>query len=489
MSRHAQGLAIFIALFAGCSSDASEDEEVAQTPSGSKEESGPPPSAAGSAGSAATPDPTPSKPDSGSSASPSSSSSQTPSRPSSPASNPPPSDSDPMMPASNNGGAMMDPKTPLDQIPDSCKGFEVRGLKESPGGSTLPNTCAPFHGTHNNPYAVRCIDADPSYKTPFSGDEYCILPPPADKGTQIHVGPKDYETTSEMQPFLLTPGSEVNTYFYINSQNTEARYFYRTNWRMRPGSHHMIITMMPADRGDGWAGMAEAGTDIGSNGRNFGGAQRTDVDRPQGTLDVPPENVGLGDQITPNQQFSFNLHHINTNEKDILREAWVNVWYKDEADVTDPMKSLQIMGSPLDVAVNPGERRELHYSCDVQNPTRIVTLIGHRHANTDRFGIWLERGSENIPVYESFDYTDMPTYQYDSISKNPVPSVENKIDGAHTGTLELMPGDKVHFVCDITNRQEERLRFANELLTGEMCIVFGSYTGGQVCGPARRVQD
>jgi hypothetical protein len=380
----------------------------------------------------------------------------------------------------------MMPTTPLSEIPANCKGFEVVGLKESPGGNVLPNTCAPFDGTYNNPYAVRCVDADPTYNTGYSGDGFCILPPPADKGTQVHVAPSSYTDMAVVEPFLLKPGGEINTYYYVNAPNTEAHYYYRTNWRMRPGSHHMIISLM-ADRGDGWAGSAEAGTDIGVGGKSFGGAQRTDVDRPQGTLDVPPENIGLGAQLEAKQQFSFNLHHINTGDAPILREAWVNIWYKDQAEVTAPMQGLSIFGNPADVAVPPGEHRELHYKCDVQSDTRIVALIGHRHANTDRFGIWIERGSEKIDAYESFDYTDMPSYQYDSISTNPTPDVANKVDGAHSGMLELKQGDQLHFVCDITNRTQAKLRFANELISGEMCIVFGSYTGNQVCGAATRV--
>jgi hypothetical protein len=385
--------------------------------------------------------------------------------------------------------ATMSASTPLDEIPDNCKGFEVRGLEYSPGGDVLPNTCAPFDGTLNNPYAIRCIDANPDYKTKYAGDEYCILPPSPEQGVQIYVGPEDRNDAEQVEPFLLEPGKEINTYYYVNAPNADKHFIYRTNWRMRPGSHHMIISLPSADREDGWASQVEAGTDRGMAGMNFGGAQRTDVDRPQGTLDVPPENSGLGLELAAKQQFSFNLHHINTGDEPILREAWVNAWYKDASEVTQPMQGISIFGNPADVAIDPGVHAELHYKCDVQEQTRIVSLIGHRHANTDRFGIWLERDGKKTDVYESFEYTDMPTYQYDSISMNPVPDVENKVDGGYSGMLELEPGDELHFVCDITNRQDTRLRFANELLTGEMCIVFGSRVGGEVCGRATRVMD
>jgi hypothetical protein len=391
----------------------------------------------------------------------------------------------PDMTAQGSGGTgstptMLAADTPWAQVPESCKGFEVLGLKESPGGAVLPNKCAPFHGTYNNPYAIRCIDADPTFKTNYPGDEYCILPPPAALGTQVHVGPEDYNNPG---PFEFPAGQEINTYYYINASNDADQFYYRVNWRMRPGSHHMIISLMDNDRADGWAGSGEARTDLGVGGTNFGGAQRPDVDRPQGTLDIPPENVGLGGEIKAHQQFSFNLHHMNQWEYPILREAWVNIWYMPESEVTKKMQGLTGFGNPLDVAVAPGESAELEYACDVTQPTRIISLLGHRHVSTDRFAAWIERANgDKVDAYESFKWEDIPTYQYDSVSMNPVPNVEKRIDGASSGTLELSPGDSLHFECDIHNQQDQTLRFANELYTGEMCILFGSYTGANPCG-------
>jgi len=378
----------------------------------------------------------------------------------------------------------LDAKTPLKDLPKACQGFEVLGLTTSPGGSTLPNKCAPFHGTYNNPYAIRCVDADPTYKTPYEGDEYCILPPPAELGTQVHVGPADY---AEPGTFALAPGSEENTFYYVNAQNADEHYYYRTNWRMRPGSHHMIISVSDEDRTDGWAAdlagpdaknVGAAAFDTSRSSRSFGGAQRVDLDRPQGTLDVPPENVGIGALLNPKQQFSFNLHHINTSDTNVLREAWVNVWYMEEQDVTQKMLPLAASGSPRDVSIPARQRTVLKYKCDVQADSRIITMNGHRHAHTDRFAIWVKKESgEVINAYESFNWEDMPTYQYDSVSMNPTPDVNGKLDGASSGELKVTKGDEVHFMCDINNTLDVPLRFANEAIDGEMCILFGSYVG------------
>jgi hypothetical protein len=378
----------------------------------------------------------------------------------------------------------LDANTAFKDVPAQCRGFEVVGLKESPGGNTLPNKCAPFHGVYNNPYAIRCVDAEPSYKTPYGGDEYCILPPPAELGTQVHVGPEDY---AKPGTFELAAGNEENTMYYVNAPNADDHYYYRVNWRMRAGSHHMIITVSDTDREDGWAAdltggqgknVGATGFDAGAGSRSFGGAQRPDLDRPQGTLAVPPENVGIGALLQAKQQFSFNLHHINTGESPVLREAWVNVWYMDKSEVTKEMKPLSASGSPRDVSIPARQRTVLKYRCNVQNESRIITMNGHRHAHTDRFSVWVKKQSgEEVRAYESFNWEDMPTYQYDSVSSNPAPDVANKMDGASTGELTLTKGDELYFLCDINNTLDVPLKFANEAIDGEMCILFGSYLG------------
>jgi hypothetical protein len=378
----------------------------------------------------------------------------------------------------------LDAKTPYKDVPAECRGLQVEGMKQSPGGSTLPNKCAPFHGTYNNPYAIRCMDADPSFKTKYAGDDFCILPPPDELGTQVHIAPDDM---SKPGTYELAPGQEENTMYYLNAPNSGDHYYYRTNWRMRGGSHHMIITVSDDDRADGWASdlqgadaknVGNAGFDMSGKSRSFGGAQRPDQDRPQGTLDVPPENLGIGAQITNKQQFSFNLHHINTSSEPILREVWVNVWYMDEKDVTRKMQGLAAAGSPKDVSIPAHKRTVLNYQCNVEADSRIITMNGHRHAHTDRFSVWVKKQSgDMVNAYESFNWEDMPTFQYDSVSSNPAANVKAKQDGASSGMLEVQAGDEVHFKCDINNTLDVPLKFANEAIDGEMCILFGTYVG------------
>ena len=71
-------------------------------------------------------------------------------------------------------------------------------------------------------------------------------------------------------------------------------------------------------------------------------------------------------------------------------------------------------------------------------------------------------------------------------------------DGAASGLVMLMPGEKLHFNCHIEFTPERAatenapqqpseigtLRFANEAYTGEMCILFGSTAEVEMPAPA-----
>jgi hypothetical protein len=389
-------------------------------------------------------------------------------------------------PASTKPQMMLDPTTPLDQLPAECRGFEVRGLKNSPGGPTLPNKCAPFDGEYNNPYAIRCVDADPDYRSQFAGDQYCILPPPEDLGTQVHVGPDDYSNPGQ---FTLAAGDETTAFFNLNSPNTSAHYYYRANWRMRPGGHHMLISLPARDSTDGWAAGGDMGSEFGGAAKSFGGSQRPVVDRPQGTLDVPDENKGLGAELPARQQFSFNLHHVNVTDAAILREVWLNIWYIDPKDVTAPMSTFAATGNPADMAIPAGRAVKLEYKCPAATASaRLISMYGHYHAHNERFGAWLvRRGSERVSIYESFDWEHIPVYQFDSQSKNPMPDAMLQRDGAFSGLLNIDAGDEVHFQCEVNNTSNAALSFANETFTGEMCILFAGYTGANPCTRVTRV--
>lgn len=236
---------------------------------------------------------------------------------------------------------MLDPQACLDcAIPPECQGFAFRRLKYSPGGNLLPNKCSAFDATTNNPYAVRCIDAIPNFHTQFPGDQYCILPPPPERGVQVGFHPQgDTETywkqiwagdlsgyDAASPEWTLAPGAELTQNYRSRDANSNSsRRYYRTYFRMRTGSHHNVITLHDSVEPAGWVpiqGTVTSGLIDASAGELIGvlgGQQRPDDNTPL-TLDAPPEDSGLYLDYPANASLFFNLHFFNSAERPLLRE-------------------------------------------------------------------------------------------------------------------------------------------------------------------------
>jgi hypothetical protein len=397
-------------------------------------------------------------------------------------------------------------------IPPECRGFSFSGLKYSPGDDALPDKCKPFDPTTNNPFAVRCIDVMPGYKTRYPGDNYCVLPPPPDKGLQIGVHPQGAEYWQKMwakdlsgysddtltKDFELGPGGEVEQTYRATMDNDESRFYYRIDSRMRSGSHHMATYYTSTEGEDGWLPVdpSEPFVPMGAGGF-FWNSQRSDTDRPAGSLAIPDEDLGVGLSVGVRQRLLFDLHHFNTRDAPILREVWVNIWWVD-GPVSRAVEDEPLV-APVDVP--PNSKTDLNGSFAPETETRILSLFGHRHAWTRRFNAWLHRSDgTDEPVYDSFDWLDVPTYSYDSLSKNPVANPDANQDGAASGVLTVRPGDELRFTCHVDTTPEhalelgvaaptENLVFGNKAFDAEMCILYaqtipmGSADGGSA--PAR----
>ena len=404
------------------------------------------------------------------------------------------------------------PEAMRDPIPANCQAYPLMGMKYSPGGDVPPNKCAKFHPTFNNQYAVRCIDAIPGYDTGFPGDEYCILPPPPDKGVQVGFWPhgdvdaywakmwagdfSDYKKASG--DWVLPVGGEVTENYRGRSKNPEEHKYYRTYFRMRTGSHHNIITMHMDDGGaDRWLPGEELpglfGGSAGSVIGVLGGQQRPDDSTPV-TLEKPAEDKGLYLKWPVKPVLTFNLHHFNTTDKTVLREGWSNIWWEEDATQLVSWYMGLAFDQVLLLSVGPGQTQDLHYFWTVPGDVRLLRVFGHRHAWTSNFSSWVKRKETGMDelLYQSFDWQDMPTYRYDSAVKNPPLSTDMRQDGAVSGVVNLKAGDELHFNCHIeytdkravavdapkTPSQQGTLRFANQAFEGEMCIQFGNVTGG-----------
>jgi len=154
--------------------------------------------------------------------------------------------------------------------------------------------------------------------TGYLGDEHCILPPPADKGFQVHYGPTDYDNPEA--GFLMMPGDESTVDFPATTPNDTDAFFYARQYRMRPTAHHIILSV------------PNGSTSIAGLGRRVGTAN-TSQDFPVGGI-IAQEDQNVGIPLPPHSVITANFHAINTTEEPQLREAWVNFWYRDPSEIT-----------------------------------------------------------------------------------------------------------------------------------------------------------
>jgi hypothetical protein len=304
--------------------------------------------------------------------------------------------------------------------------------------------------------STAALGGDCGLHTKWAGDEYCILPPPADKGFQIHIGPTSYDNPDSK--YLIAPGAETNEFFPATSGNTSDIYYYVRQYRMRPGSHHLILT---------------AGTS-GLGGKRLGGSQNLSRDNPENGV-IPPEDQGVGMKLAANTALTVNLHYINlTSDKTELKEAWVNVWYRDAKDVTEPANEMYSF-APIDIPA--GEHVILHGECPITQAGRVLSHYGHRHANNLRFSTWRKRAGKSDLVYEDYNWEEPLTLEYSSLVTNTPPDPVNKIGGGWSGMLDLMPGDTMVFECEIVNMTDHTFLGQNEAENDEMCILIGDTVG------------
>ncbi|HMJ16004.1 MAG TPA: hypothetical protein VK524_31525 [Polyangiaceae bacterium] len=310
-------------------------------------------------------------------------------------------------------------------------------------------------------------------RTQYRGDANCIAVPDAGKGIQLHVGPTNYDDAAEVARFLIQPGEEKVECFTVESSNeSDFTYFEQQN-RMRPGAHHMILRIVDPAMPVGWGECAGALSVRGG----VAGSQSPIRDIPGKA--IAPENEGLGQTLPAKSKVQFDFHFVNTQPRDatpLLREAWVNLLYKDPSTITDPVRPVVLIGG-LDMNVPPRTEQTIYHLCTVTRDARIFDLFGHFHANTERFTVWRHSNGARELVYESYNWEEPADLIYDSVNRNPPPDARTRRDGGWNGQLEVKAGDTIEWECEVNNQRDHALRFANEAYTGEMCILFGGFVG------------
>jgi hypothetical protein len=302
--------------------------------------------------------------------------------------------------------------------------------------------------------------------TGYLGDENCILPPPPDKGFQIHYGPTDYDNPE--QDFVLQPGEERTTDIPATSGNDTDVYFLYRQYRQRPTAHHIILSV------------ANGSSSLLALGRRVGTAN-TSQDFPVGGV-IAPEDSNVGIPLAAHSVIAANFHTINTTDKPGLREAWINFWYRDPNEVTEPAAEWFKVGD-IGFSIPPNSSTTLGpYTCSVDADGRMLWLYGHRHSNNVRFTVTRVRGDQRDVVYDADKWEEPLLLEYSSTVTNHAPDIANGVEGGWNGILDLVKGDQVEWSCDVVNNHDTALRFTEQTLLGEMCIVDAEAVGSNCSG-------
>jgi hypothetical protein len=281
---------------------------------------------------------------------------------------------------------------------------------------------------------------------------------------------------AQIETFLFQPNEESSECYMQKTPNAEEITYLQWEFSGRPGTHHVINTLWATAKPDGW-GTCEQNFFGPQSGRigSLGGASRPYMP----PMPIAPENEGLGVALGPNVQGQFDMHYFNLTDKPILREFWLNVYFKDPATVKE--RPIGIMGlgglAWLLTPIQPGAHQTYTYECPMDTDGRVIELLGHTHAHAIRETAWIKRagGGEMLKVFEQFDYLEPQIFYYDSVQQNPAFSESSP--GAFTGILDVKAGDALVWECEVHNDSMSPLRYVNQVQTGEMCNIWGSTVG------------
>jgi hypothetical protein len=307
--------------------------------------------------------------------------------------------------------------------------------------------------------------------TPYKGDELCILPPAPGEGIQLHVGPSDYTNNAEVAQYVIAPSSEDVRCFNAPIPESDFYYLKQEN-RMRSGSHHMLIPI--SSDASLTAGPDPNGTCLRPSATgSIPGSQTPSRSFPD---KLGAEDQGLARHLPPSTMALFQMHYINTGDQPELREAWVNLYKTPASEVTQQLQDIFFVGDfGIDIKAGSTATTTVQATPTLPDKIRLYEVHAHMHAHAQHFTLLREHAGTEDDMYESFDWEDPRENTFNTAIQNPLPDAATHADGGLSGLQYLSPGDTLKWSCLVNNDTNADLRFRNEALTGEMCMLVGSY--------------
>ena len=317
--------------------------------------------------------------------------------------------------------------------------------------------------------------------TGYPGDDFALCAPDPNEGMIMHYGPSTYDDPAELEHYLIPPGVEDENCMFAHTPNAEDRFVTNYRGRMRPNSHHLIVTTIETDVVDSEVpGPCNLGDAVGT--RWLVGSQDPQIDVAIGGLgltdgDVPQEgdpDYGLAQEILARTPVRLDMHYVNTTDETLLREAWISFDYVEERDVVNLVDMITFFQG--EIAVPPQSSfTTARGLCTAPTDRYVGLLTGHAHEKMTRVSVWHHdtAGSERL-VYETYDWAEPGNLFYRDGLENPVPSPEAGAHGGSSGYLFVKAGESVSFECEYFNPTTVEAGLG-ETTKDEMCNIFGMY--------------
>ncbi len=335
--------------------------------------------------------------------------------------------------------------------------------------------------------ATRCTDQWGAplcpVNTGYNGDDLAICAPAdLNEGMLLHYGPKDYNNPAEIEKYKMLPFGEAENCVYVRTTNTEPVWVNRFHGRMRPESHHLIVTIAPE-----WPeGVVEGEPVPCDQGEAFGSRWLLGSQDPQIDLEVEgsspgslpakegdPE-FGAGTVIQPNSVLRIDMHYVNGTDQEILREAWVYLKTVPADQVKVQVDMITFFQVNINVPPNSKGTVTARGRCPVPSERYIGMVTGHFHKHGTRFSTWYEpQGGEPQLIYQSYDWDTPGNAWFTPRITNPIIDGGGRWGGT-SGYVLAKPGDYVSFECEFDNPSTQSVHFG-ELGRDQMCNVFGFY--------------
>ena len=278
-----------------------------------------------------------------------------------------------------------------------------------------------------------------------------LAPPPAGQGYQIHVDSFGVKANFERELFVYRPLG-----------NTAAVYVSRIQTAMRPLSHHFVLYSIDQSMAPGWPCTPPANV-------------VRDIRNPDGSMNllnmIPMAcHVFIAGSMTPTMDYSFpagvalqlpasfsvdmNVHYVNRTSGEIPGESYANLFTVPVSQVTKVAHSINM--SNTSISLPAGKETTIEKTFLVSQTTTVFMLTSHMHQLGTRFQIKIVGGPRDGElVYESSDWEHPAQISF------PTPIVLEKGQGLKSViTWNNTTGHAVSFGLQSTD---------------EMGIIFGYY--------------